>query len=384
MKIGIHDIAAATGGLVFDLSELATHHNVDVAKFQKGLGQYEMSITTADEDIVTLGAAATQQILDRHGSTGIRTILFATESGVDQSKAAGVFLHGIMDLPNNCRIVELKEACYSATAALQFAAGIIARKPDEKVLVIASDTARYELDSSGEATQGSGAIAMLVTRDPAILEFEPASGLWATDVMDFWRPNDRSTALVDGHYSMQVYLDSMEHAWHDYIDAGGASFEDIDAICYHQPFTKMAVKAHTKLAEICGVEDKSETLASLEPTMIYNRRLGNTYTASVFFALLSLLDNSENLTGKRIGLFSYGSGAVAEFFTGIVVPGYKTELRVEENNRMLDNRLPIKYDDYRTRHINFDITGDIKNPLETRSAFRFAGVNNNERVYAKN
>lgn len=382
MKIGIHDIAAATGSLVFDLSELADHHGTDIAKFQKGLGQYEMSITSADEDIVTMGATAAAAILERHGSEGIRTVLFATESGVDQSKAAGVFLHGLLDLPSNCRIVELKEACYSATAALQFAAGIIARKPNEKVLVIASDTARYELDSSGEPTQGCGAIAMLVTQDPAIFEFEPASGLWTKDVMDFWRPNDRSTALVDGHYSMQVYLESLEHAWHDYINAGGVNFEEIHTICYHQPFTKMASKAHAKLAEICGVSDPQQTLDTLEPTMIYNRRLGNSYTASVFYALLSLLDNSGDLTGERIGLFSYGSGAVAEFFTGIMVEGYEKHLRKEANTQMLDSRKSIKYDEYRERHLGFDRTGDFKNPAETPGRFIYTGVANNERSYS--
>ncbi|HUH53696.1 MAG TPA: hydroxymethylglutaryl-CoA synthase [Microbacteriaceae bacterium] len=383
MKIGIHDIAAATGSLVLDLSELAEHKSVDLAKFQKGLGQYEMSVTSSDEDIVTLAATAAKQIIDRHGADNIRTILFATESGVDQSKAAGVFMHGLLGLPGNCRIVELKEACYSATAALQFAAGIIARKPHERVLVIASDTARYELDSGGEPTQGSGAIAMLVSKDPAIYEFEDASGLWSADVMDFWRPNDRSTALVDGHYSMQVYLDSLEHAWEDFLQNGGANFEDIHTICYHQPFTKMAIKAHTKLAEICEIENVEDTLTSLEPTLIYNRRLGNSYTASVFFAFLSLLDNSDDLTDERIALFSYGSGAVAEIFTGLVVQGYEKHLRKEENQKMLDSRKHIKYEEYRKRHIDFDRVGDFVNAEETPGKYRYAGVFNSERTYRK-
>lgn len=384
MKIGIHDIAAATGSLVLDLARLAEHTGTELGKFHRGIGQYEMSITTADEDIVTLAARATAPILDRHGTENLRTVLFATESGVDQSKAAGVFLHGLLGLPGNCRVVELKEACYSATAALQFAIALVARKPDEKVLVIASDIARYELDSSGEPTQGSGAVAMLVSANPALLEIEPATGLWTSDVMDFWRPNDRTTALVDGHYSMQVYLDSVEQSWNDYQRAGGNAFSEIDYFCYHQPFTKMAMKAHRRLAEICGVEDIDATVAGLEPTMIYNRRIGNSYTASVFFALLSLLDNEANLAGRRVGLFSYGSGAVAEFFTGVVAEGYADHLRVDRNTNMLDVRKSVDYAEYRSRHEAYDdVSGDFRTPQETLGEFRLDGVTENKRQYIK-
>lgn len=384
MKIGIHDIAAATGSLVLDLAQLAERTGTELGKFHRGIGQYEMSITTADEDIVTLAARATAPILERHGTENLRTVLFATESGVDQSKAAGVFLHGLLGLPGNCRVVELKEACYSATAALQFAIALVARKPDEKVLVIASDIARYELDSSGEPTQGSGAVAMLVSANPALLEIEPATGLWTSDVMDFWRPNDRTTALVDGHYSMQVYLDSVEESWKDYQRAGGNAFTEIDYFCYHQPFTRMAAKAHRRLSEICGVDDIDGAVAELEPTMIYNRRIGNSYTASVFFALLSLLDNEADLAGKRVGLFSYGSGAVAEFFTGVIPQGYEEHLRVARNVTMLDERKPVDYDEYRARHQAYDeVSGDYSTPQETLGEFRLCGVTENKRQYTK-
>lgn len=381
MKIGIHDMAAATGSLVLDLGDLAERTGVDVGKFHRGIGQYEMSITAGDEDIVTMAAEAAKPILARHGVDKIRTVLFATESGVDQSKSAGVFMHGLLGLPANCRVVELKEACYSATAALQFAAGMVARNPQEEVLVIASDIARYELHSSGEPTQGCGAIAMLVSANPALFEIEPAAGLWTSDVMDFWRPNDRTTALVDGHYSMQVYLQSVEEAWNDYQRAGGHSFAEISRFCYHQPFTKMATKAHRKLADVCGVDDSTDTVAALEETMIYNRRLGNSYTASVFFALLSLLDNADDLTGKRVALFSYGSGAVAELFTGVIPEGYQQHLRRDENIAMLDRRTRIDYEEYRNRHQRYDDPVGEETAQESVSGYRFAGVVDHKRQY---
>ncbi|PFG31566.1 hydroxymethylglutaryl-CoA synthase [Paramicrobacterium agarici] len=381
MTIGIHDISAATGSLVFALADLAEHEGIDVGKYHRGIGQTEMSLTTEDEDIVTMAARAAKPILERHGVEGIRTVVFATESGIDQSKAASVFLHGVLGLPRSARVVEVKEACYSATAAIQFGLGIVERRPSERVLVIASDVARYELNSSGEATQGSGAVAMLIAKDPAVLEIEPVSGLWTDDVWDFWRPNDRSTALVDGKYSVQVYLESLEGAWQDYRANGGAEFSSFARVCYHQPFTRMAVKAQQRLARIADPDGESGDIDRLADTVEYNARIGNTYTASIYLALLSLLDNGPDLAGERIGFFSYGSGAVGEFFAGVLVPGYKAQMRTDELQGLLEQRRPIAYDEYRHRHIAYDRVGDFETADETQGDVRFAGIAEHRRLY---
>src|SRR5690606_26799065 len=104
-------------------------------------------------------------------------------------------------------------------------------------LIISSDIARYELDSPGEPTQGAGAVAMLIAAHPALVEIEPVAGLFTDDVDDFWRPNDSSTAVVDGKLSMSAYLDALTGAWDDLRAQGGPSIEEIDRILYHQPFT---------------------------------------------------------------------------------------------------------------------------------------------------
>src|SRR6185312_14951668 len=113
LRVGIHDLAFATAHQVLDLGALAEHNGVDANKYYIGIGQTEMSVPAADEDIVTMGAQAAAQILERHGADGIRTLLFATESGIDQSKSAGVFVHSLLGMGENCRVVELKQACYS-------------------------------------------------------------------------------------------------------------------------------------------------------------------------------------------------------------------------------------------------------------------------------
>lgn len=384
LPIGIHDIAFATGSNVVDLAELAARFGVDVAKYHVGLGQDEMSVPAADEDIVTMAAEAAKQIIDRHGSQGIRTLLFATESGIDQSKAAGVYVHRLLELPENIRVVELKQACYSATAALQFAVALVARKPADKVLVIASDIARYELDGPAEPTQGAGAVAMLISADPAILEIEPETGISTRDVMDFWRPNHRRTAIVDGKLSISAYQNAVESAWADFTAQGGADFDSIGHFCYHQPFTRMAVKAHKHLAKAVGSAlDAGEQAAQIEPTTTYNRRIGNSYTASVYLGFLALLDSGIDLTGERVGFLSYGSGAVAECFTGIIRPGYQAALRSEANHARLDARTTLadaRYLELLRAEASADVS-DSSRAAETPGPFRFAGVAGDRRLY---
>src|SRR5690625_5622761 len=138
-----------------------------------------------DEDIVTMAADAAATLLDRHDVSKIRQVLFATESSVDQSKAAGVYLHELLGLPANVRSIELKQACYSGTAALQLAINAIARNPEEQILVITSDVARYALDSGGEPTQGAGSVAMLLSAAPNLVEIEPGSCLQSHDTIIF-------------------------------------------------------------------------------------------------------------------------------------------------------------------------------------------------------
>ncbi|GAB2568308.1 hydroxymethylglutaryl-CoA synthase [Leucobacter ruminantium] len=394
-RIGIHDLELATAHHVLDLDRLAESNGIDPNKFRLGLGQDEMSVPAPDEDIVTMGASAALPIIERNGMDGIRTLLFATESGVDQSKAAGVSVQRLVGLPPQVRVVEFKQACYGGTAALQAAVGIVSRFPEERVLVIASDVARYELDSPGEPTQGAGAVAMLVSADPSLLEIEPAAGLFTDEVDDFWRPNDSSTAVVDGALSVTAYLDALAGSWDDLQSRGGPGIADIDRILYHQPFTKMAKKAQAHLAQHTGAalstaltegeaaeaEGRDTGLAA---SSLYNRRLGNSYTASVYAALAALLDHDSELEGRRIGLFSYGSGSVSEFITGIVQPGYETRGHADRVSRALDARVPLDVPAYRELHSTvYPSAVDVETPRVTNAPFRFAGISGRARRYER-
>lgn len=385
MSVGIDEISFYTSNYFLDLKNLAMVQEIDAEKYYQGIGQEKMGMPAPDEDVVTMAANAALPLIERVGTDAISTVMFATETGIDQSKSAGVYVHRLLGLTPNCRVVELKQACYSATAAIQMACALVARQPETKVLVIASDVARYDLGTSGEATQGCGAVAMLITANPRLVELDPEVGNHTEDVMDFWRPNYRSTALVDGKYSTKIYLKSLKYAWAHFREVSSVAFSDMQHFCYHLPFTRMAQKAHKHLARINQSNLTPELLdLQVEDTLLYNRIIGNSYTASMYIGLVSLLENcKQNLAGNRVGFFSYGSGCVAEFFSGKVVAGYENYLHRDRHQLMLEARSEVSYDEYLKLYNDVDPVdgGEHVKAEGTTGRFRLVGISHHKREY---
>lgn len=385
-KVGIESLRLYTAPYYLDMDDFALARGEDADKFHTGLGQDRMSVIPPDEDIVTLAVNAAGPLLTEKDISQISAVLFATESGIDQSKSAGAFVHGLLGLSSRCRVVELKHACYGGTAALQMAANMVRINPMEKVLVIAADVARYDLGSPGEATQGCGAVAMLVTNNPKVLTLEVGSGFYTEDVMDFWRPNYRDTALVDGKYSTMVYLTALKHAWEHLKEARQLGYDDFSRFCYHLPFTKMAVKAHTRLMKLAGVSaEQQEGDRKMQASLSYNRLVGNSYSASLYFGLASLLDHdADDLAGQRVGLFSYGSGCVGEFFSGIVGENYHQGCDAQAHQQMIDQRQRIDFSTYLTYYTQagwLDKRDQLELTQVTTGRFRLAAIRDHKRIY---
>ena len=385
MFVGIDDISFHASDFYLSLTTLAQHNGQNPDKYSIGLGQYQMGIPSLDTDIVTMGANAAFPLVNNKETDKIRTILFATESGIDQSKAAGIYVHQLLGLHENIRVVELKQACYSATAALHMACALVTHKPDQEVLIIASDVARYGLNTPGEATQGCGAVAMLVKTNPRLLVIHPEQGCYSEDVMDFWRPNYMDTALVDGKYSTQVYMKALRHSWKNYLQCGGRPYADIFRFCYHLPFGKMGEKAHRKLAITNNAMLSTEEIhRNLESMLYYNQYIGNSYSASLYISLISLLENEpEDLSNKTIGMFSYGSGCVSEFFSMTPLPEYRQLSRQRQHMAMLSQRAELSYDEY-TKIFTYEwpVQGEeIELPCQTRGRYRLAAIKNHQRIY---
>ncbi|KAF1298118.1 hydroxymethylglutaryl-CoA synthase [Enterococcus sp. JM4C] len=347
MNIGIDKLSFYVPNLYVDMTDLAHARDTDPNKFHIGIGQDKMAVSPVTQDIVTLGANAAAKILSDKDKEEIDMVIVGTESSYDFSKASAVAIHRLLGIQPFARSFEIKEACYGATAALQMAKNYIAEHPTRKVLVIAADLARYGLNSGGEPTQGAGAIAILVTSDPRILTIENDSVFLTEDIYDFWRPSYADFPLVDGPLSNETYIQSFGKVWNRHKEVTGQTLADYDALCFHIPYTKMGKKALLSVLSETDEATQERLMNRYEESITYSRNVGNLYTGSLFLGLISLLDISKELdAGSTIGLFSYGSGAVSEFFTVRLVEGYKEQLAVQEHQKLLENRRKLAIDEY--------------------------------------
>ena len=387
MNIGIDKIGFATANYVLKLADLAKARNIAPEKLSKGLLVKEFSVAPVTEDIVTMGASAAAAILTEEDKNEIDMVIVASESGIDQSKASAVFVHGLLRIQPFARSFEMKEACYSATAALDYAKLHVETRPSSTVLVIASDIAKYGIETPGEPTQGAGAVAMLITNNPRILIFNEDNVAQTRDIMDFWRPNYSTTPFVNGLYSTQQYLDSLETTWIEYQKRNQVSLKDFAAVCFHLPYPKLALKGLKKIMDkSLPIEQQEQLQANFEQSILYSQKVGNIYTGSLFLGLLSLLENSTSLKASdRIALFSYGSGAVSEIFSGQLVAGFKQQLQTNYME-ILNNRTLLSIPDYEKlffEEANLDKNGSASFTNYENQDFALAEIVEHQRRYIK-
>lgn len=188
MDIGIDKIGIDVSDKYIDIKELAIKRNVEVDKYILGIAQNEISIVDKTQDIVTLAINACKLLLLIKDKEDIDLVIFATESSFEQSKALSIYLHKYFKLKDNCKCIEVKQACFGLSATLNIAYNHIYVNNNSKVLIVSSDIAKYGINNAGEITQGAGSIAMLISKDPKILKYNNDEINYCLDVMDFFRP----------------------------------------------------------------------------------------------------------------------------------------------------------------------------------------------------
>lgn len=374
-----------TPHMYVDIKALAIARNVEPDKFTKGIGQEKMAVPPITQDAVSLAANAALGILTAEDKMAIDYVIFATESGIDHSKAGSIYIHELLGLNPSSRSIEVKQACYGATAGIQIAKGHIALNPESKVLILGSDIARYGLNTAGEVTQGAGAVAILMSADPKIMTVESPSAYQTEQVMDFWRPIYSDTAYVQGKLSVDQYLGFFQNVWKEHKEKTGFELKDFESIFFHLPYTKMGLKALRTIIDEGTEADKDRLLTNFDLSKRYNSIVGNIYTGALYLSLLSLLELNDNIEpGSRIGLFSYGSGAVGEFFSGILQPNYRDGLFSEQHGKMLADRKEITVAEYEkvfqdTLPVGVD---SINLPVENDPAtICFSGIKDHMRQY---
>lgn len=381
MHVGIDKINFFVPSYFMDMTDLAHARNVDPNKFLIGIGQSQMAVAPKTQDIITFAMNAALPMLSPEDKAAIDMVIVGTESSIDESKASAIVLHRMLGIQPFARSFEIKEACYGATAGVQLALGHIQRNPKSKVLVVASDNARYGLNSGGEPTQGAGAVAMLISADPHILRLHQDTVSLTQDIYDFWRPIGHEYPLVEGALSNQTYIESFGKVWTEYQTRTGLTFADFAAMTFHVPYTKMGKKAMMSELEKETPELQERLLARYEESIVYSRRVGNLYTGSLYLSLISLLEQSQVLkAADRIGLFSYGSGTVAEFFSGELVEGYEAHLAKELHEDILDNRYALSLEEYEQFFTDTFLT-DQDQVFEDSQLFSIQSIQNTIRHY---
>lgn len=368
-------------------SDLEEYDGVSKGKYTIGLGQEYMAWPDDREDINSFALNAVSGLLKKFNidPKSIGRIDVGTETIIDKSKSVKTTLMDLFAESGNFDIegIDSKNACYGGTAALFNAINWIESSSwdGRNAIVVSGDIAVYA-EGAARPAGGAGACAILIGPNAPVV-FEPIHGTYMANTYDFYKPQLSSEyPEVDGPVSVVTYVAALDAAYAVYREKvakaskrsqinGHASaetpfsLEDVDYAIFHSPYGKQAVKGHARMmfndflvnsksprfANIPNAESllsvthaasladkniekvfvgasKASFAAKTDPGMACSKRLGNMYTASLYGCLASLLSTvePEALLGKRISLFSFGSGCASSFWVARV-KGDTSEIR---------------------------------------------------------
>ena len=228
--VGIEAMNVFAGTAKVDVEKLAVHRGLDMTRFSNLLMR-EKTVALPYEDPITYGVNAAKPLIDalsEEERDRIEVVITCTESAFDFGKSMSTYFHKLLGLNRNCRLFELKNACYSGIAGLQTAVNFILSgvSPGAKVLLIATDISRFMVEEGGEGltddwsffepSSGAGAVAALVSELPHVFRVDVgANGYYGYEVMDTCRPAPDKEA-GDADLSLLSYLDCCEKAFLEY------------------------------------------------------------------------------------------------------------------------------------------------------------------------
>lgn len=405
MAFGIEAASYYVPSLYLEIKDLAGKRGIDPAKLEKGLGLHKMGLPDVHEDAATFAAEALLKLIkDYHiHPKDISRIYLGTESALDAAKPTASYAIQMVEKVlekefgarcfKNCDVVDMTFACVGAVDALHNSLDFVRVNPDKKAIVIASDYAKYELASSGEYTQGGGAVSLLISAQPDLLEIENHWGVATESVFDFFKPRryykkedlknspksfpDKieiftDEPVFDGQYSNQCYQDRIREAYQHYKEVSGKDqpYKNWKYLIFHLPYAFHGKRVFTEIYSLenglsyeTPEEQKSVAKSeeyiqfindTIEKTQRASSEIGNMYTASIFMALLSALQTSfnenEELAGEEIGFLGYGSGSKSKVFAGKVSENWKKVVSKWDLFENLKNRTAIDFETYEKLH----------------------------------
>lgn len=222
------------------------------------------------QNVYTMAANAVLRLIQQYqiDPRSIGFFAFGTESSTDNSVGA-VIIKGMVDqglsklglpaLSRYCEVPELKHACLGGIYALKGAARYLAYDgADSKAIVVSADIAEYARGSTGEPTQGAGAVAILLEPQAKMLEVDLIRAGASADYRgpDFRKPfvrfaqqkattnsQLRDYPVFNGFYSTNCYIDAVLVALSNMFNKRGLDrshyLRHLGAIFMHRPYTRM-------------------------------------------------------------------------------------------------------------------------------------------------
>ena len=215
---GIDAIAFYVPQLYVTMDNLAEARGIEAEKLKRGLGLQKMAVPNIGEDAATFAANALLNLITQNNidPNDIGRVYLGTESAIDGSKPTATYAVEIVEKElattygersfKNCDVVDLTFACVGAVDALQNSIDWVKQDQSRKAIVIASDLSKYDINSTGEYTQGAGAVAVLISHNPSIITIDDVWGVAFKSEGDFFKPR-RSYKKADLLKSLLSELD---------------------------------------------------------------------------------------------------------------------------------------------------------------------------------
>ncbi|SCW00227.1 LAFE_0B12244g1_1 [Lachancea fermentati] len=374
-NIGIKAIEVYIPSQCVNQAELEKHDGVSSGKYTIGLGQTNMAFVNDREDIYSMCLTVLSNMMKHYNidPNQVGRLEVGTETLLDKSKSVKSVLTQLFPENKDMEGIDTVNACYGGTNAVFNSINWIESSAwdGRDAVVVCGDIAIYD-KGAARPTGGAGTVALLIGPDAPIV-FDSVRGSHMDHVYDFYKPDFTSEyPYVDGHFSLSCYVKALDEAYKAYSRkaiAKGLAEEPagpeavnvakfFDYNVFHVPTCKLVTKSYGRLLyndfranpalypEVDAALAKVDYDASLAdkniektfvnvakalhkdrvaPSLTVPTNTGNMYTGSVYAALASLLFfvGSDALQGKRIGLYSYGSGMAASLYSCRVVGDIK-------------------------------------------------------------
>ncbi|VDM36697.1 unnamed protein product [Toxocara canis] len=370
MNVGIRAMELYFPRTYVEQSDLEKFDKVTPGKYTIGLGQKQMAFCADHEDIASICMTVLAALLERYqiDPSAVGFLAVGTETLIDKSKGVKTQLMEIFGANTDIEGVDVKNACFGGTQALLHAVDwVYANWRTEKryAIVVMGDIAIYE-PGAARCTGGVGAFAALIGPDALVALDRGLRAMFMTNVWDFYKPIggvSKEFPVVNGPVSLTSYMRALDSTYRAYrtkaarIENRDVNLSSFDALMFHSPFCRLVRKAFARLGYwdyVSGAVDHlyepdrfkpfcsmklddtytsrefmdaalatSEELwhTKVDPYLLFNMRVGNMYTPSLYAQLVALFHRSsslESLLGQRILFFSYGSGAASAMFSATI------------------------------------------------------------------